>query len=52
MKLKRQVRSAYVVVNCWIFPEDSPVEPTEESSDEEPDHDAAIDVDEGGCSVM
>ncbi|CAG5094433.1 Oidioi.mRNA.OKI2018_I69.XSR.g13552.t1.cds [Oikopleura dioica] len=52
MKLKRQVRSAYVVVNCWILPEDSPVAPTEESSDEEPDHDAAIDVDEGGCSVM
>ena len=44
MKLKRQVRVAYVVVNVTILSKDSPEAPTEDSSDEEPDHEAAIDA--------
>ena len=44
MKLKRQVRVAYIVVNVTILPKDSLETPTEDSSDEEPDHEAAIDA--------
>ena len=42
MKLKRTVRNAYIVVNITILPKDSLEMLTEDSSDEEPDHEAAI----------